>query len=69
MIVEVSRTRLIQALTNLLENAIESYDGLESQTPIKVRADAQEGFVTLSIEDSGCGMRYVSYCSKDAALA
>jgi signal transduction histidine kinase len=56
MIVEVSRTRLIQALTNLLENAIESYDGLELQKPIKVRADAQEGCVTLSIEDSGCGM-------------
>ena len=56
MIVEVSRTRLIQALTNMLENAIESYDGLESRKPIEVRADAQEGRVTLIIEDSGCGM-------------
>jgi len=56
MIVEVSRTRLIQAFTNMLENAIESYDGLESRTPIKVRADAQEGRVTLVIEDCGCGM-------------
>ena len=56
MIVEVSRTRLIQAFTNVLENAIESYDGLESRKPIEVRADAQEGRVTLIIEDSGCGM-------------
>ena len=56
MIVEVSRDRLIQAFTNVLENAIESYDGLESRKPIEVRADAQEGLVTLVIEDSGCGM-------------
>lgn len=56
MIAEVSRTRLIQAFTNMLENAIESYDGLESRKPIEVRADAQEGRITLVIEDSGCGM-------------
>lgn len=55
-IVEVSRTRLIQAFTNVLENAIESYDGLETRKPITVRADAQEGRVTVIIEDSGCGM-------------
>ena len=56
MIVEVSRARLVQALTNVLENAVESYDGLESRKPIEVRADAQEGLVTVIIEDSGCGM-------------
>ncbi len=56
MIAEVSRTRLIQAFTNMLENAIESYDGLESRKPIEVRADPQEGRVTVIIEDSGCGM-------------
>ena len=56
MIVEVSRARLVQALTNVLENAVESYDGLESRKPIEVRADAQEGLVTVVIEDSGCGM-------------
>lgn len=56
MIVEVSRARMVQALTNVLENAVESYDGLESRKPIDVRADAQEGRVTVVIEDSGCGM-------------
>jgi nitrogen fixation/metabolism regulation signal transduction histidine kinase len=56
MIVEVSRARMVQALTNVLENAIESYDGLESRKPIEVRADAQEGLVTVIVEDSGCGM-------------
>jgi signal transduction histidine kinase len=56
MIVEVSRARLVQALTNVLENAVESYDGLESRKPIEVRADAHEGLVTVIIEDSGCGM-------------
>lgn len=56
MTVEVSRTRLVQALTNMLENAIESYDGLDSRKPIQIRAEAQEGRVTLVIEDSGCGM-------------
>ena len=56
MTVDVSRTRLVQAFTNILENAIESYDELDSRKPIQVRAEAQEGRVTLVIEDSGCGM-------------
>ena len=56
LIVEVSRARLVQALTNLLENAIESYGSLKSRKPIEVRADAQEGRVTVVIEDAGCGM-------------
>jgi signal transduction histidine kinase len=56
LIVEVSRPRMVQALTNVLENAIESYDGLKSGKPIAVRADAQEGRVTVVIEDFGCGM-------------
>jgi signal transduction histidine kinase len=56
VIVEVSRPRMVQALTNVLENAVESYDGLESGRPITIRVDAQEGRVTVVIEDFGCGM-------------
>lgn len=54
--VEVSRARLVQAVTNVLTNAIESYDGVEQQKPIIVRAEADEGRVLISIEDVGCGM-------------
>jgi nitrogen fixation/metabolism regulation signal transduction histidine kinase len=54
--VEVSRARLLQAITNLLENAIQSYDGSSSLKPIVVRATAEEGRIAISIEDSGCGM-------------
>jgi nitrogen fixation/metabolism regulation signal transduction histidine kinase len=53
---EVSRARLLQAVTNILTNAIESYRGLSSVEPIVVRAEAEEGRVAISIEDSGCGM-------------
>ena len=54
--VEVSRPRIVQALTNVLENAIDSYDGVESREPITVRTDVQEGRITVVIEDRGCGM-------------
>jgi len=53
---EVSRARLVQALTNILVNAVESYDGLNILKPIIVRAEAEERRVIISIEDSGCGM-------------
>jgi signal transduction histidine kinase len=54
--VEVSRPRLVQALTNILTNAIESYDGLSVPMPIIVRGEPEEGRVLISIEDAGCGM-------------
>lgn len=53
---EVSRDRLLQAMTNVLTNAVESYDGLSTLKPIHVRAEAKEGWVAISVEDSGCGM-------------
>lgn len=54
---DVARPRLVQALTNLLVNAIESYEGLgDERGPITVRATQGHGVVTLSIKDSGCGM-------------
>lgn len=56
VVVAVSRPRLVQALTNLLLNAIESYRDVDLLRPIEVRADVQEGLVTIKVEDSGCGM-------------
>lgn len=56
VVVDVSRARLVQALTNVLLNAIESYRDVDSLRPIEIRADAQEGLVTIKVEDSGCGM-------------
>jgi C4-dicarboxylate-specific signal transduction histidine kinase len=53
---EISRARLVQALTNVLQNAVESYEGSGSLNPIGVRATAEEGRVVISIKDSGCGM-------------
>lgn len=54
--VDVCRPRMVQALTNLLTNAIESSDGLETAMPITVTARAREHRAEISIEDRGCGM-------------
>lgn len=56
VVVDIARPRLVQALTNVLENAVDAYDGLDSRPPITVRAEALEGLVMLVIEDHGCGM-------------
>lgn len=56
VVVTVSRARLVQALTNVLLNAIESYRDVDLLNPIEVRAHVQEGLVTIEVEDSGCGM-------------
>jgi signal transduction histidine kinase len=53
---EVSRGRLVQALMNLLVNAVESYAGLEAAMPIVVRVVQEAARVVISIEDFGCGM-------------
>jgi nitrogen fixation/metabolism regulation signal transduction histidine kinase len=56
ILVDVSRARLVQALTNVLLNAVESYQDVDSLEPIKVSADLQGALVTITVEDSGCGM-------------
>jgi nitrogen fixation/metabolism regulation signal transduction histidine kinase len=53
---EVCRERMVQALTNLLANAIESYEGLKPTAPIAVTAHPAENRVVIAIEDRGCGM-------------
>ncbi len=54
--VRIARPRLVQALTNVLLNAIEAYRNVDSLNPIAVRADAQDGLIAITVEDSGCGM-------------
>jgi nitrogen fixation/metabolism regulation signal transduction histidine kinase len=53
---EVARARLGQAITNVLQNAVESYTGMASMKPILVWALSEEGRVAITIEDCGCGM-------------
>lgn len=54
--VEVDRSRLLQALTNVVANAVESYDGVGSMKAIEITATANGGTVRLSIRDFGKGM-------------
>ncbi|MBV9181195.1 MAG: HAMP domain-containing histidine kinase [Acidobacteria bacterium] len=56
VIVDIARARLVQALTNVLLNAIESYQDAHSLKPIEVSADLQGALVTITVKDSGCGM-------------
>jgi nitrogen fixation/metabolism regulation signal transduction histidine kinase len=53
---EVVRVRLGQAFTNILWNAVESYDGLPRRDPIRVVVEAEDGCVIVTFEDAGCGM-------------
>jgi nitrogen fixation/metabolism regulation signal transduction histidine kinase len=53
---DVSRARLVQAVTNVMANAVESYDGMNLMKPIIVRVETEEGRIAIVIEDSGCGM-------------
>ena len=56
LVVSVARGRLVQALTNVLLNAIEAYGGVDTPKPIKVKARLHQGIVGITVEDSGCGM-------------
>jgi signal transduction histidine kinase len=56
VVVEVARGRLVQALTNVLLNAIESYRDPDAVMPIEVSGELQDGLVTITVTDSGCGM-------------
>ena len=65
VLVDLARVRFVQALTNVLANAVESCREVEAPKPIEVTADVQEGLVTIAVEDSGCGMSPES--QRDAA--
>lgn len=55
--VEANRSRLLQALINILVNAIEACHGLERPAEVRISAFRQgEGQVVITIADNGCGM-------------
>lgn len=56
IVAEVARVRLAQALTNVLRNAVESYQGLENRKAIVVRGEAVEERIVITVEDFGCGI-------------
>jgi nitrogen fixation/metabolism regulation signal transduction histidine kinase len=56
LVAVIARGRLVQALTNVLANAVESYGDAESPEPIKVKAHIDQGIVGITVQDSGCGM-------------
>lgn len=53
---EVSRPRLLQALTNLLHNALESYVDRDTGHPVVVTVSQSDGHVQVQLSDAGCGM-------------
>lgn len=56
IVAEMSRVRIVQALTNVLVNAIESYQEGETKMPIVVKGDLQGALAVVTVTDSGCGM-------------
>lgn len=53
---ELCAGRVAQALTNVLHNAVEAYDGHVSREPISLRIVEEEHSVEIIVEDRGCGM-------------
>jgi signal transduction histidine kinase len=53
---EVCHPRVVQALTNVLVNAVESYDGVAQRRPVRVALEPGDGWVAITVEDFGCGM-------------
>ena len=56
VVIEASRPRLVQALTNILVNAVESYPEDAVLRPIEITACVENRLVRMTIRDSGCGM-------------
>ena len=54
--VELHRVRLLQAFTNILQNAIESYDGVERRPWLRIEAVVEGPRVVVGFADRGCGM-------------
>ncbi len=52
----VSRTRIVQALSNVLHNAVEAYSGVADPQPVEIDAQEDEGAIVVCVRDHGCGM-------------
>jgi nitrogen fixation/metabolism regulation signal transduction histidine kinase len=53
---ELCRPRIVQALTNLLVNAVEASSDEVSSVPIAVRVVSDGERLVIEVEDHGCGM-------------
>lgn len=53
---EVDRGRLVQAITNLLHNATDAYEGLTGRAPVIVEGVEEGARATITVTDAGCGM-------------
>jgi signal transduction histidine kinase len=53
---DIARARVVQALSNLLYNAVEAYSDTSERQPIVVEATASDTVVNLRIRDHGKGM-------------
>jgi signal transduction histidine kinase len=56
VVADIARGRFLQALSNVLCNAVEAYAGLSDRRPILVESSESVSAVTLSIRDHGAGM-------------
>lgn len=56
LVAEVARNRLVDAVKNILSNALDAYDGLAGRSPISVSASLRDGAVLIVVKDAGCGM-------------
>jgi len=55
--IDAHRHRLLQAFSNVLQNAFEAYDGVAAPGKIQIRARSDdERHVVVSFADGGCGM-------------
>lgn len=54
--VEVHRVRILQAFTNILQNGLESYDGVDRRPWLRVEAVVEGPRVLIHFADRGCGM-------------
>lgn len=53
---QVDRGRLVQAVSNLLHNATEAYEGIAGRAPVLVEGIEEAARSTLTVTDAGCGM-------------
>lgn len=56
VLVEVDRSRFLQAITNVISNAVEAYQGLHDRKAVEVSSASSAGTVRISVRDYGCGM-------------
>lgn len=49
--------RLQQVVSNLICNALDSYENLEEKLPIEIRLETTNGLAAITVADRGCGIK------------